>query len=235
MLNCQQNTSNGVCTTCRRGYQLQLDKCVDNRPECIFQAAGVCSQCQTGYVLNGYACLPTGMIPPDCELYDDLGGYCLVCRQGYEMHHRFCQRIDWITPYGEINQLPVTINALQMPTDTLGAGPTTTTTLASRRVGQDNILPSELTPSISTFGSTKTISSDSCWLRSSNGTCLVCKEGYNLFRGTCARLPPACLKYTTDMRQCLECDPVLTLQNGGCVDVNCAVGIFSRCAVCKNQ
>lgn len=37
------------------------------------------------------------------------------------------------------------------------------------------------------------------------------------------------------MRQCLECDPILTLQNGSCVDVNCAVGIFSRCSVCKDQ
>ena len=32
----------------------------------------------------------------------------------------------------------------------------------------------------------------------------------------------------------MKCDPMLSLVNGVCTDINCAVGIFSRCEVCKS-
>ena len=140
------------------------------------------------------------------------------------MHHRFCQRLDNIDPLGIPNQLQ-TRSALQLPTDILD-GPVAT---ASKQLGKDNLLPGNFDLTIVAFGSDRLPSTDSCWLRATDGQCSVCIQGYNLFQGLCNKLPPACLKFSASGVQCLECDPWLTLSKGSCLDVNCAVGIFSRC------
>lgn len=116
-----------------------------------------------------------------------------------------------------------------MPVDILdGVVPT-----ASKQLGRDNLYPSDYRVQISSFGNRGSVSANSCWLMGSNGQCKVCLEGYNLFEGKCVKLPPSCLKYSPDNRTCVECIAALTLQNGQCVDINCAVGIFSRCMVCR--
>ena len=149
------------------------------------------------------------------------------------MQNRYCQRMDKLTPLGVPNQNAQN-NAIKMPTDVLG-GPPPSASAASRRVGNDNLLPPSYDITIFTFSSksTKPIPADPCWLRGADGQCSVCKEGYNLYKGQCNKLPPACLKYSADKSKCVECDPQLVLQNGACVDINCAIGIFSRCEVCK--
>lgn len=205
-------------------------KCIDNRTECALQnAAGQCNQCQKGYILNGFSCLLPAVIPPNCELYNFTGGYCLICNQGYQIQHRFCQRIDQISPLGVPNSPIQTFSALRMPVDILDGAVAT----ASKQLGRDNLYPSDYRVQISSFGNRGTVSSNSCWLMGMDGQCKVCLEGHNLFEGKCVKLPPSCLKYSADNRTCLECIPALTLQKGQCVDINCAVGIFSRCMVCK--
>jgi hypothetical protein len=186
----------------------------------------VCSQCKGNYLLNGFNCLPPELIPPHCELYDPVKGHCSVCEQGYEMQHRYCQREDQIEPLGGSSGRN---SALQMPSDVLDG----TVVTASVTLGKDNLLPLNYGVTIDSFGSSKAVSAGPCWLRAPTGLCSVCKEGYNLYQGTCNQLPPICLAYSQDKRTCLKCDPVLTLQNGTCLDINCAVGIFSRCSVCK--
>lgn len=46
---------------------------------------------------------------------------------------------------------------------------------------------------------------------------------------------PLCLKFDKNSTfKCLQCTPMLTLKDSSCVDVNCAVALFSRCQVCIN-
>ena len=153
------------------------------------------------------------------------------------MQNRYCKRLDRLNPIGIPNQSNNQAqNAIQMPNDVLGA-PSPSGAAASKKVGADNLLPPSYDLTIFSFSSTLSPqkSSDPCWIRSSNGQCSVCKEGYNIFNGKCNKLPPACLQFSADNQKCLQCDPQLVLQNGFCVDINCAVGIFSRCTVCRQS
>lgn len=199
----------------------------------MVKSAGVCSQCRQGYILNGFSCFQSGMIPPNCELFDSYVGYCLVCSQGYEMQHRFCQRLDRISLIGVPNQsgLSSLTSALQMPTDIL-SDPVPAAT-ESKLVGPDSLIPLDYSVKVRSFSSASNKNSDFCWLKGPDGQCKICWEGYNLFESRCVKLPPSCLKFSADNKTCIECAGALKLNQGACVDANCAVGLFSKCLVCK--
>lgn len=112
VLNCGAYDTSGTCTKCKNGYSLNQGKCLDQRPECVLQTAGVCTNCQAGYILNGFACIPQNVLPPNCELYSQEDGYCLVCSPGYQLQHRYCRRVDLLT---SLPSPPTVTNALQMP------------------------------------------------------------------------------------------------------------------------
>jgi hypothetical protein len=216
----------GACLSCRTGYSVSQGKCFYNKPECVFQTAGLCSKCKTGYLLNGFSCLLEGLLPPHCELYSQEGGHCMICASGYQLQHRYCQRIDMLS---SIQSAPSVSNALQMPQDVLDSQVVT----SSRQMGRDNLLPLDYGVRISSFMGSGNEGSGGCWLKGADGSCKVCVEGYNLHDKQCVKLPPACLEYSPDGKNCVKCIASLSLKGGRCVDINCAVGVFSKCAVCK--
>ena len=122
VVNCQ-NMANGKCTQCWPGYLLANGLCVENRKQCVTKQGAFCVKCAARFAINGFTCLSETTLPPFCSLFDYTVGRCLICNEGYESFHQYCQRKDYIPLLAPPTTTSTAQNALVMPTDTLDGSP----------------------------------------------------------------------------------------------------------------
>lgn len=130
-LNCEIISDN-KCLQCSQGYSLNGGICVETRSQCQSKSAtGLCNKCIANFTLNGFTCCNLTMIPPFCSLLDSKRGLCLICNEGYELYHQYCQRKDYL-PFFQRASLsgPQIQSALAMSTDILSNSDTITNNIS---------------------------------------------------------------------------------------------------------
>lgn len=172
VVNCQ-NMTNGKCTQCWPGYSLSAGLCVENRKQCVTKQGGFCVKCTARFAINGFSCLSETTLPPFCSLFDYTVGRCLICNEGYESFHQYCQRKDYIPLLSPATTASTAQNALLMPTDTLDDSPSPSTSLANTKVTRSDYIKQDYADIevIVSIGQGLAKNQHSCWQFNPNGGC----------------------------------------------------------------
>lgn len=104
--NCQNVTSNNLCSSCYPGYTLTNGNCfvtpynpLSNRCKTIVQ--GICQECYTGYYLN-FSANSCDIANPKCMTITG-ANTCASCYQGYQLVDEDCIISNSPTQGGQFN------------------------------------------------------------------------------------------------------------------------------------
>jgi hypothetical protein len=100
-------------------------------------------------------------------------GLCLICNEGYELYHKYCQRKDYTPLKNSVSSSnSLAHNALHMQQDVLGQ----TTTNSPGVTYSDSIIQDYVDIQINSKvgqGQPST-NNQNCWERDQSGICLLC-------------------------------------------------------------
>ena len=223
---CNQYLSNGACTSCYPGYQVQGGTCIlagqNKDPFCKnWNTGGVCTGCYAGYFFNQVAgaCKPFNPLCKKSSLSD---GSCTDCFPGYTLRGGNCQ-IAFQDP-----------NCQQFD-------PTKTTCLncSARFFPDSNGKCKQVNPLCKTASNINgnclscypgyVLQGTICALGSStnsdvncaafvNGVCTNCSQGfYPGAQGKCTQFNPLCRNSNKLTGACLSCYPGYDLSNNNCI------------------
>jgi len=192
------NDANGACTSCYGGYYLDAGQCLrspvvpDGNPVpadalCAKWSNGVCVQCsRSAYFRNG-VCTQSD---PLCKTFDQSNGNCLSCYAGYVLNGGNCVRAPDSQAEGPSDLLCAKWNG------------NVCVSCATAAYFKNGICVAS-DPLCKTFDS-------------SNGNCLTCYAGYDLYQGKCWK-------------------SAVTADSTGPSDALCAKWNGNVCAVCARS
>lgn len=227
------DSTNGACTSCYAGYNLNNGDCAaapqtqDNSAPadklCAQWVGTVCQKCSVGSVFRQGVCV---QVDPQCKTYDNTTGACLSCYAGYYLSQGQCL----VTPAAPAAE----------PTDKLCAqwNGTVCVKCAQSAYFSNGVCVAS-NPLCKTFDNNNgaclscyygyllqsgncvvadtSSPSDLLCARWQNGVCVQCAQSAYLSNGVCTQSNPLCKTFDSANGACLSCYAGYNLNNGNCV------------------